>query len=150
MILTGSTGKFREARRDAQGPSRNRTLGLKQDKAAPISLSKITKISCRYNCMRVGSEPANRRALGLQTVRRYSKTGATLAFGAERCRVREWQSPSLKAKLQTELNTMAQAKQTNVKDNRARVLLVDDHAVVRFGIAQQDPRAVVLHVSLFG
>jgi len=42
----------------------------------------------------------------------------------------------LKAKLQTELNTMAQAKQTNVKDNRARVLLVDDHAVVRFGIAQ--------------
>src|SRR5437899_9795214 len=31
---------------------------------------------------------------------------------------------------------MAQAKQTNVKDNRARVLLVDDHAVVRFGIAQ--------------
>jgi DNA-binding NarL/FixJ family response regulator len=32
--------------------------------------------------------------------------------------------------------TMAQAKQTQVKDNRKRVLLVDDHAVVRFGIAQ--------------
>src|SRR2546428_6327875 len=31
---------------------------------------------------------------------------------------------------------MAQAKQSNVKDTRARILLVDDHAVVRFGIAQ--------------
>src|SRR5260370_34750209 len=31
---------------------------------------------------------------------------------------------------------MAQAKQNEVKDTRARILLVDDHAVVRFGIAQ--------------
>jgi len=31
---------------------------------------------------------------------------------------------------------MAQAKTTPVKDNRTRILLVDDHAVVRFGIAQ--------------
>ena len=31
---------------------------------------------------------------------------------------------------------MAQAKQTQVKDTRTRILLVDDHAVVRFGIAQ--------------
>src|SRR5499427_1635002 len=31
---------------------------------------------------------------------------------------------------------MVQAKQSNVKDTRARILLVDDHAVVRFGIAQ--------------
>jgi DNA-binding NarL/FixJ family response regulator len=31
---------------------------------------------------------------------------------------------------------MAQTKQTEAKDNRKRVLLVDDHAVVRFGIAQ--------------
>ena len=31
---------------------------------------------------------------------------------------------------------MAQAKQIQVKDNRKRVLLVDDHAVVRYGIAQ--------------
>ena len=31
---------------------------------------------------------------------------------------------------------MAQAKQNQVKDNRKRILLVDDHAVVRFGIAQ--------------
>src|SRR6266850_6044379 len=31
---------------------------------------------------------------------------------------------------------MAQAKQPQVKDTRARILLVDDHAVVRFGIAQ--------------
>jgi DNA-binding NarL/FixJ family response regulator len=31
---------------------------------------------------------------------------------------------------------MAPAKQTQVKDNRTRILLVDDHAVVRFGIAQ--------------
>jgi len=31
---------------------------------------------------------------------------------------------------------MAHAKQNQVKDNRKRVLLVDDHAVVRFGIAQ--------------
>ena len=31
---------------------------------------------------------------------------------------------------------MAQAKQNQVKDSRKRVLLVDDHAVVRFGIAQ--------------
>jgi DNA-binding NarL/FixJ family response regulator len=31
---------------------------------------------------------------------------------------------------------MAQAKQTQVKDNRKRILLVDDHAVVRYGIAQ--------------
>jgi len=31
---------------------------------------------------------------------------------------------------------MAQAKTTAVKDNRIRVLLVDDHAVVRYGIAQ--------------
>jgi len=30
---------------------------------------------------------------------------------------------------------MAQAKQSNVKDTRARILLVDDHAVVRYGIA---------------
>src|SRR5262245_48431827 len=33
-------------------------------------------------------------------------------------------------------DNMAQAKSTNVKDDRARILLVDDHAVVRFGIAQ--------------
>jgi DNA-binding NarL/FixJ family response regulator len=33
-------------------------------------------------------------------------------------------------------DNMAPAKQTNIKDNRARILLVDDHAVVRFGIAQ--------------
>src|SRR5512147_1192726 len=31
---------------------------------------------------------------------------------------------------------MAQAKQNQVKDNRTRILLVDDHAVVRYGIAQ--------------
>jgi DNA-binding NarL/FixJ family response regulator len=31
---------------------------------------------------------------------------------------------------------MAQTKTTAVKDNRIRVLLVDDHAVVRYGIAQ--------------
>jgi DNA-binding NarL/FixJ family response regulator len=31
---------------------------------------------------------------------------------------------------------MAQPKAETVKDNRTRVLLVDDHAVVRFGIAQ--------------
>ena len=31
---------------------------------------------------------------------------------------------------------MAQAKKNGVKDSRKRVLLVDDHAVVRFGIAQ--------------
>ncbi len=31
---------------------------------------------------------------------------------------------------------MAQAKQSQVKDTRKRVLLVDDHAVVRYGIAQ--------------
>jgi len=31
---------------------------------------------------------------------------------------------------------MAQAKQTQVRDLRKRVLLVDDHAVVRYGIAQ--------------
>src|SRR5512140_1329908 len=31
---------------------------------------------------------------------------------------------------------MALAKQNQVKDTRKRVLLVDDHAVVRFGIAQ--------------
>jgi DNA-binding NarL/FixJ family response regulator len=31
---------------------------------------------------------------------------------------------------------MAQAKPNQVKDNRTRILLVDDHAVVRYGIAQ--------------
>ena len=31
---------------------------------------------------------------------------------------------------------MGQAKPTGAKDKRARILLVDDHAVVRFGIAQ--------------
>src|SRR6476469_4828444 len=31
---------------------------------------------------------------------------------------------------------MAQAKPTQAKDNRTRILLVDDHAVVRYGIAQ--------------
>jgi len=31
---------------------------------------------------------------------------------------------------------MAQAKQTQVKDNRRRILLVDDHAIVRYGLAQ--------------
>src|SRR5215831_2737095 len=31
---------------------------------------------------------------------------------------------------------MAQAKTNPVKDNRTRILLVDDHAVVRYGIAQ--------------
>ncbi len=31
---------------------------------------------------------------------------------------------------------MGQAKQNQAKDNRKRILLVDDHAVVRFGIAQ--------------
>ena len=31
---------------------------------------------------------------------------------------------------------MAQAKQSQAKDNRKRILLVDDHAVVRYGIAQ--------------
>ncbi len=33
-------------------------------------------------------------------------------------------------------DTMAPAKSNSVKDTRARILLVDDHAVVRFGIAQ--------------
>jgi DNA-binding NarL/FixJ family response regulator len=32
--------------------------------------------------------------------------------------------------------TMAQAKQSQMKDIRKRILLVDDHAVVRYGIAQ--------------
>src|ERR1043166_3932923 len=32
--------------------------------------------------------------------------------------------------------TMAQAKPSPAKNNRTRVLLVDDHAVVRYGIAQ--------------
>jgi DNA-binding NarL/FixJ family response regulator len=32
--------------------------------------------------------------------------------------------------------TMPQAKSNPVKDNRTRILLVDDHAVVRYGIAQ--------------
>jgi len=32
--------------------------------------------------------------------------------------------------------TVARAKPTQVKDSRKRILLVDDHAVVRFGIAQ--------------
>ncbi len=31
---------------------------------------------------------------------------------------------------------MAKAEQSHMKDNRARILLVDDHAVVRYGIAQ--------------
>ena len=31
---------------------------------------------------------------------------------------------------------MAQSKQSAPKDTRTRILLVDDHAVVRFGIAQ--------------
>jgi DNA-binding NarL/FixJ family response regulator len=31
---------------------------------------------------------------------------------------------------------MAQAKQSQAKDNRKRILLVDDHAVVRYGMAQ--------------
>jgi DNA-binding NarL/FixJ family response regulator len=31
---------------------------------------------------------------------------------------------------------VAQAKLNQVKDSRKRVLLVDDHAVVRYGIAQ--------------
>jgi DNA-binding NarL/FixJ family response regulator len=31
---------------------------------------------------------------------------------------------------------MASAKQTQIKDTRKRILVVDDHAVVRFGIAQ--------------
>src|SRR5882724_10776864 len=31
---------------------------------------------------------------------------------------------------------MAQAKQPQAKDTRSRILLVEDHAVVRFGIAQ--------------
>ena len=31
---------------------------------------------------------------------------------------------------------MAQVKPIQVKDSRARILLVDDHAVVRYGIAQ--------------
>src|SRR6185369_2873065 len=33
-------------------------------------------------------------------------------------------------------NIMAQVKPIQVKDSRARILLVDDHAVVRYGIAQ--------------
>ena len=41
---------------------------------------------------------------------------------------------------------MAQSKQTAAKDTRTRILLVDDHAVVRFGIAQlieREPDMVV-------
>ena len=41
---------------------------------------------------------------------------------------------------------MAQAKPNPTKDNRTRILLVDDHAVVRFGIAQlinREPDLVV-------
>ena len=34
------------------------------------------------------------------------------------------------------ITIMAQVKQNQAKDNRKRILLVDDHAVVRFGIAQ--------------
>ncbi|HSU52450.1 MAG TPA: response regulator transcription factor [Candidatus Dormibacteraeota bacterium] len=42
---------------------------------------------------------------------------------------------------------MAQAKTTQVKDNRTRILLVDDHAVVRFGTGQlinREPDLVVV------
>src|SRR5437016_3727209 len=41
---------------------------------------------------------------------------------------------------------MAQAKPTQTKDKRTRILLVDDHAVVRFGAAQlinREPDLVV-------
>lgn len=40
------------------------------------------------------------------------------------------------AKYRQLLNIMAQVKPNQVKDSRARILLVDDHAVVRYGIAQ--------------
>ena len=43
---------------------------------------------------------------------------------------------------------MAKTKKNEVTDSRKRVLLVDDHAVVRFGIAQLVNRQADLVVSV--
>ena len=99
MILTGSTGQFPQVRRRCPETVEKRdAFGSKQDKESAGILRKSKENPSCGDFMKVGSEPANRRALGLQTVRRCSKIGATLAFGAERRRVREWHSPSLEAK----------------------------------------------------
>jgi DNA-binding NarL/FixJ family response regulator len=51
-----------------------------------------------------------------------------------------------RAKLAKKQTIMAQVKQTQVKDTRKRILLVDDHAVVRFGMAALINREVDLTV----
>lgn len=54
----------------------------------------------------------------------------------ERLRPRPRWSLGWQRLLQMDETIMAQAKQNQVRDSRKRVLLVDDHAVVRYGIAQ--------------
>jgi DNA-binding NarL/FixJ family response regulator len=53
--------------------------------------------------------------------------GCAQGFADARCASRRPKSTEI---------TMAQAKLNQVKDSRKRILLVDDHAVVRFGVAQ--------------
>src|SRR5437667_2691302 len=89
MILTGYTGQFPQVRRRCpETVEKQDAFGAKQDKESAGILRKSKENPSCGDFMKVGSEPANRRALGLQTVRRCSKIGATLAFGAERPRSR--------------------------------------------------------------
>src|SRR5436190_259841 len=83
------------------------------------------------NCI-FGPEPAFAH-IGLHNNEPYCKMSATLE---PETRLKTGR-PLGKRPLQkcTEM-TMAEAKENQVKDTRSKILLVDDHAVVRFGIAQ--------------
>jgi DNA-binding NarL/FixJ family response regulator len=60
----------------------------------------------------------------------------TMLGTAPQVHVKNDDAPRRRAESETNSRNMAQAKQSAVKDTRARILLVDDHAVVRYGIAQ--------------
>src|SRR5437879_3189677 len=73
--------------------------------------------------------------IGLRTYCGYCKM--TTTFGTEaQVYAKNDDAPRRRTDSETNLRNMAQAKQSQEKDSRARILLVDDHAVVRFGIAQ--------------
>ncbi len=73
--------------------------------------------------------------IGLRTDCGYCNM-TTMLGTAPQVHVKNDDAPRRRAESETNSRNMAQAKQSAVKDTRARILLVDDHAVVRYGIAQ--------------
>src|SRR6266446_4901023 len=110
----------------------------------------VTQAECKAGRERVNGEAPNPALLyssngdvGTQNARKGNRIAYWRAFWENPRGTRLWMRGSAQdsvaarcGRLDDKLTetTMAQAKEKQVKDNRTRILLVDDHAVVRYGI----------------